>query len=128
MLHTDGSVLPRARAGPRVVELPDGELRVRRPPGARSATTSSCCSGSTDDADYVVTLNAAGGRSTPAPVLATMTYAHPTYTRGSVAAQRELPTLNDGRTAFAGAWHGWGFHEDGCASGLRAAESFGAGW
>ena len=29
ILHTDGSVLPRRRAGPRVVELPHGELRLR---------------------------------------------------------------------------------------------------
>ena len=81
----------------------------------------------TDDADYVVTLNADGAVD-PAKVLAEMNYAHPTYTRQSVAAQRELSSLNDGRTAFAGAWQGWGFHEDGCASGVRAAESFGVGW
>ena len=57
-----------------------------------------------------------------------MTYAHPTFTRASVAAQGDLPSLNRGRTAFAGAWQGWGFHEDGCASGARAAAAFGAGW
>jgi uncharacterized protein len=64
----------------------------------------------------------------PDKVLAEMTYAHPTYTTKSVAAQRELPSLNTGRTAFAGAWHGWGFHEDGCSSGARAAASFGVDW
>jgi len=32
------------------------------------------------------------------------------------------------RTAFAGAWQGNGFHEDGLASGLRAAAAFGAPW
>jgi predicted NAD/FAD-binding protein len=80
-----------------------------------------------DDADYVVTLNADGAVD-PSRVLAEMTYAHPTYTRASVAAQREIHLLNDGRTAFAGAWQGWGFHEDGCASGVRAAQSLGAGW
>ena len=44
-----------------------------------------------------------------------MHYEHPIYTPESVAAQRRLPALNDGTVAFAGAYHGWGFHEDGCA-------------
>ncbi|HSI93916.1 MAG TPA: FAD-dependent oxidoreductase [Jiangellaceae bacterium] len=77
--------------------------------------------------EYVVTLNPAG-RVDPARVIATMVYEHPVYTRETVAAQRLLPGLNGPRTAFAGAYHGWGFHEDGCASGVRAAEAFGAGW
>jgi uncharacterized protein len=74
--------------------------------------------------DHVVTLNGAG-RVDPARVLARMRYEHPVYTRQSVAAQRRLPELNDGTLAFAGAYHGWGFHEDGCAAGVRAAASLG---
>ena len=62
------------------------------------------------------------------PVLRRMVYEHPLYTPESVAAQRRVPALNTGRTAFAGAWQGWGFHEDGCASGVRAAESLGVSW
>jgi predicted NAD/FAD-binding protein len=77
--------------------------------------------------DYLVTLNG-GARIDPASVLRRMVYEHPVYTPASVAAQRRLPALNTGRTAFAGAYHGWGFHEDGCASGVRAAEAFGASW
>jgi len=77
--------------------------------------------------DYLVTLNA-GDRIAPERVLRRMVYEHPIYTPDSVAAQRRLPGLNTGRTAFAGAYHGWGFHEDGCASGVRAAAAFGAGW
>jgi uncharacterized protein len=77
--------------------------------------------------DYLVTLNATD-RIDPDTVLRRMVYAHPVYTAASVAAQRRLPGLNTGRTAFAGAYHGWGFHEDGCASGVRAAAAFGAGW
>jgi uncharacterized protein len=76
---------------------------------------------------FLVTL---GGRDDvdPATVLAEMTYSHPMYSPESVAAQQLLPTLDDDRIAFAGAYHGWGFHEDGAASGLRAARRLGAQW
>jgi predicted NAD/FAD-binding protein len=76
---------------------------------------------------YLVTLNPAA-QIRPAAVRATMTYEHPLYTPASVAAQRRLPELNDGRLAFAGAYHGWGFHEDGCRSGAAAAMSLGGAW
>jgi predicted NAD/FAD-binding protein len=74
---------------------------------------------------YLVTLN---GDVPDEQVLARMTYEHPIYTPASVAAQAGLPSLNDGRTAFAGAYHGWGFHEDGCRSGVDAARSLGVHW
>ena len=75
----------------------------------------------------VVTLNPGQGER-PADVIAEATYEHPTYTPASVAAQADLPSLNSDRLAFAGAYHGWGFHEDGCRSGLAAAEALGARW
>ena len=77
--------------------------------------------------DYIVTL---GGRQDvdPARVIDVMEYAHPAYTRESVAAQRRLPELRTPVTAFAGAYHGWGFHEDGCASGVAAARALGGSW
>ncbi|OLF08719.1 amine oxidase [Actinophytocola xinjiangensis] len=83
--------------------------------------------GLSEPRDYLVTLNATD-RIPPSAVLATMTYEHPVYTAESVAAQRRLPELNTARTAFAGAYHGWGFHEDGCAAGVRAAAAFGVRW
>jgi predicted NAD/FAD-binding protein len=47
----------------------------------------------------------------------------------SMRAQPELPRLNGlRRTAFAGAWQGYCFHEDGLRSGLAAATAFGASW
>ncbi len=61
-------------------------------------------------------------------VIATMSYAHPLYDLAAVRAQRRLPELSVGRTAFAGAYHGWGFHEDGARSGLAAATALGALW
>jgi uncharacterized protein len=76
---------------------------------------------------HVVTLNGTA-RVDQRTVIATMHYEHPIYTPESVAAQRRLPELNDGVTAFAGAYHGWGFHEDGCVSGVRAAAALGVEW
>lgn len=77
--------------------------------------------------DYVVSLNA-GDRVRTDRVLARMRYRHPIYTPEAVAAQQRLTELDDERIAFAGAYHGWGFHEDGCAAGVRAANAFGTGW
>ena len=76
---------------------------------------------------YVVTLNAAE-RVDPGAVLARMVYEHPAYTPESLAAQRRLPELATGPIRYAGAYHGWGFHEDGCAAGVAAAASLGVDW
>ena len=127
LLHTDSSVLPhanRAKASwnytmadcdsdDRAVRVSYDLNRLQR---IDDPTTT-----------YLVTLNDLDGVD-PSRILDKMDYAHPTYTPTSVAAQKELPTLNDGRVAFAGAWQGWGFHEDGCASGVRAAQSLGVDW
>jgi predicted NAD/FAD-binding protein len=80
-----------------------------------------------EPADYVVTLNGADCVD-QCRVIATMHYEHPIYTPESVAAGRRLSEINDGVLAFAGAYHGWGFHEDGCAAGVRAAASLGVPW
>ncbi|MGW4852520.1 NAD(P)/FAD-dependent oxidoreductase [Streptomyces sp. NPDC004288] len=76
---------------------------------------------------YVVTLGGEDGIDADR-VVERMVYEHPVYTPASVAAQTELPRLNTGVTAYAGAWHGWGFHEDGCRSGVEAARSLGVDW
>lgn len=76
---------------------------------------------------YLVTL---GGEHLvdPATVIERMEYEHPLYTPESVAAQRRLPSIDTDRVAFAGAYHGWGFHEDGSRSGLAAATRLGLVW
>ncbi|WP_407555267.1 FAD-dependent oxidoreductase [Streptomyces sp. Pv4-95] len=126
LLHSDTSLLPRAR-------------------GARASWNylMASCDTSADRVqvsydmnrlqqlsvpeDYLVTLNATD-KVAPDRVLARMVYEHPVYTPESVAAQQRLPQLNTAVTAYAGAYHGWGFHEDGCRSGVQAAAALGVCW
>ncbi|MFF2197205.1 NAD(P)/FAD-dependent oxidoreductase [Streptomyces sp. NPDC058157] len=126
VLHRDTTVLPRGRharaswnyrlpscsARPGSVQVSYDMNRLQRLPG---------------DEPHIVTLNP-GDRIDESRVLARMVYEHPLHTAESVAAQRLLPTLDDGVTAYAGAYHGWGFHEDGCRSGAEAARSLGVRW
>ncbi len=76
---------------------------------------------------YVVSLGAERFVD-PQSVIAEMVYEHPVYTPMSVAAQRRLPELTTPSFALAGAWTGWGFHEDGARSGLAAAQALGGVW
>ena len=62
----------------------------------------------------------------PAPgrTIARFAYEHPVFERQSAAAQRRLGRMQGARrTWFAGAWAGYGFHEDGLRSGLAAADA-----
>lgn len=77
--------------------------------------------------EHLVTLNPDGWVD-PSTVISRATYHHPVFTRESVAAGTELRTAGGPRLAFAGAHLGWGFHEDGCRSGVEAAARFGADW
>ncbi|RNI19552.1 amine oxidase [Flexivirga caeni] len=125
-LHTDTSLLPRsarARAswnyllprGPQDGVLVSYDLtRLMRLP-------------SPDGRRFIVTLGGAG-RVDPATVIARTAYEHPLYTAEFLRAQARLSGLREARIAFAGAYHGWGFHEDGALSGLRAAEALGGHW
>jgi predicted NAD/FAD-binding protein len=126
LLHTDSSVLPRAARAeaswnyslpscdtvPGKVQVSYNMNRLQRFEASQT---------------YVVSLNSAA-RVDPSAVIDEMAYEHPVYTTTSVAARGRLAELNDGVLAFAGAYHGWGFHEDGCRSGVVAAESLGVQW
>ena len=58
----------------------------------------------------------------PETVLREFAYSHPVFDQAAVQAQRVLPSIQGARnTWFAGAWTGYGFHEDGLKSGLDAA-------
>jgi predicted NAD/FAD-binding protein len=49
---------------------------------------------------------------------------HPLYTATSVDTHALLPLIQNRRgIAWAGAWCGYGFHEDGLTAGLRAAQA-----
>ncbi len=51
-------------------------------------------------------------------------YAHPIFDAAAIAAQLNLPTIQGKQnTWFAGAWTGYGFHEDGLKSGLAVAHA-----
>lgn len=125
VLHRDDSVLPET-------------------PGARGAWNYRMASCSSHDervqvsywmnrlqhhpesSPLIVTLNPT---SRPlADTLAEMSYTHPVYTTVARQAQKRLPALNTAQVAFAGAYHGWGFHEDGCVAGAAAARALGAAW
>jgi uncharacterized protein len=126
VLHTDVSVLPRAgraQASWNYV-LPSCTTT---PTNVHLTYNMNRLQNLDVEQTYLVTLNGPAelGADT---VLARMSYEHPVYTSESVDALRRLPELNDGVLAFAGAYHGWGFHEDGCRSGVEAAASFGAHW
>jgi hypothetical protein len=77
---------------------------------------------------FVVSLNRTAAID-PAKVIAKMTYHHPVYTHASVAAQERRTELNGRRrTWFAGAYWGFGFHEDGMRAGVEAAAGLGVRW
>lgn len=62
----------------------------------------------------------------PETVLGRYHYEHPLFDHAALAAQQQLPQRQGRRsTWFAGAWTGYGFHEDGLASAVRVAASFG---
>jgi predicted NAD/FAD-binding protein len=60
----------------------------------------------------------------PASRIAEFDYSHPVFDAAAVHAQARLPGIQgkDG-IWFAGAWTGYGFHEDGLKSGLKAAHA-----
>ena len=60
----------------------------------------------------------------PAKVLQRIDYAHPVFDLAAMAAQQQVPALQGDRNRyFAGAWMGYGFHEDGLKAGMAAAQA-----
>jgi predicted NAD/FAD-binding protein len=74
--------------------------------------------------DFFVTLNEQHTIH-PETVKHVAKFTHPIYDDASVATQPRLHELNIGMTRFCGSYFGYGFHEDGVRSAVKACESLG---
>lgn len=63
----------------------------------------------------------------PSKTIKTIIYHHPLFDQKAIDAQKMLSEIQgDNHTYFAGAWCGYGFHEDGLKSGIVVAKMLGA--
>jgi uncharacterized protein len=123
VLHTDASMMPRRRAA-----WSSWNFHLAEEAPARTTVTywMNHLQRLRTPRQYFLTLNRAEAID-PAAVLRCFTYDHPVYTTAGVAAQgRRAEISGVRRTHYCGAYWGWGFHEDGVVSGLRACEELGA--
>jgi predicted NAD/FAD-binding protein len=123
VLHTDSTLLPRRR-GARAA----WNFHLLREPKPLSTVTyyMNHLQRLHADRDFCVTLNRTEAID-PAKIIRKISYSHPVFTPAGVAAQSEHPSISGmaNRTHYCGAYWGWGFHEDGVLSALRACEPFG---
>ena len=121
VLHTDASLLPRSRKA-----WAAWNAFIPADPGD-ACTVSYCMNllqGFTSPDPFIVTLNRSNAIE-PRRILRRMSYEHPVYTHASVAAQtRKTEIQGRRRVWFAGAYWGWGFHEDGMRSAVELAYDF----
>ncbi|MBH1651604.1 FAD-dependent oxidoreductase [Stenotrophomonas maltophilia] len=120
LLHTDASLLPRNRKAWAAWNAHVPEDR------AAPCTVSYCMNllqGLPGSIPLVVTLNRSAAID-PSQVLRTLHYAHPVHDHAAVRAQQRWAELQGRRhTWFAGAYWGWGFHEDGIRSARRVVDA-----
>ena len=125
VLHTDASLLPRQRKA-----WAAWNATIPRDP-ADVCTVSYCMNllqGIDSPEPFIVTLNRTDAID-PGKILRRMHYEHPVYSHASVAAQaRKAEIQGQQHTWFAGAYWGWGFHEDGMRSAVDVANALGVQW
>ena len=125
VLHTDTRLLPRNRNAWSAWNY----LAVDDPAGTRPVAVSYLISRLQPlpfRTPVIVTLNPA---TEPAvrTVIDEFAYEHPLLDAAAVAAQQKIRALQgERRTWYAGAWLGYGFHEDGLASAYAAADGVAA--
>jgi len=122
VLHTDRSQLPRRRAA-----WASWNYHLLDEPSDRTSLTywMNNLQRLPTDTPICVTLNRTETID-PEKVVAKVDYSHPVFSPDGVAAQQrhgEISGIN--HTHYCGAWWGWGFHEDGVVSALRALENVG---
>ncbi len=125
VLHTDASLLPRRRG----VRAAWNFHLLRHPKPLTTVTYyMNHLQRLRAERDFCVTLNRTEAID-PEKVIRTFSYAHPVYTPEGVAAQSQHGAISgaEQRTHYCGAYWGWGFHEDGVVSALRACAPFGVG-
>jgi predicted NAD/FAD-binding protein len=123
VLHTDASLLPRRRSA-----WSSWNFHLTDEPAGRSTVTywMNHLQRLRADREFLVTLNRSE-EIDPEKVLRRFTYEHPVYTAEGVRAQAQHSEVSGvRRTHYCGAYWGWGFHEDGVLSALRACERVGA--
>ncbi|MBA3807168.1 MAG: FAD-dependent oxidoreductase [Solirubrobacterales bacterium] len=122
VLHTDSSLLPRRRAARAA-----WNFHLLEEPKPLSTVTyyMNHLQRLHAQEDYCVTLNRTEAID-PARIIRTIAYSHPVYTPAGVSAQARHAEISGHaqRTHYCGAYWGWGFHEDGVRSALRACEPF----
>jgi predicted NAD/FAD-binding protein len=120
VLHTDASVMPRRRAAWSSWNFHLGE------PGRGTTVTywMNKLQRLRSRRDYFVTLNR-GDEIDPEKTIRRISYDHPVYTKEGVAVQTRHAEISGPahRTQYVGAYWGWGFHEDGVVSALRACDA-----
>lgn len=120
VLHSDASVLPRNRKA-----WAAWNAHVPRDPSAACTVSyyMNLLQGLFSETPLIATLNRSHAID-PAKVLRTLHYAHPVHDHGAVRAQQRWAELQGRRhTWFAGAYWGWGFHEDGIRSARRVVDA-----
>lgn len=76
--------------------------------------------------DYFVSLNPLD-EPREESIAAEFEYEHPVFTTAALEAQKQLHRIQGrSNTWYAGAWTGYGFHEDGMRSGVEVAQALGA--
>lgn len=121
VLHTDDSVLPRRKlawAAWNYHVLPHQQDRVALSYNMNILQSLQA------PVQFCVTLNNSRAID-PARVIKRLTYHHPVFTPGAVAAQSRQAQINGvNRTYYCGAYWRYGFHEDGVVSALNAVQHF----